>query len=306
VIVVAGEALVDLVINQAGEVVAKLGGGPFNVARTIARLGSPAAFCGTLSHDRFGVLLRQRLVADGVDESMLQFSELPTTLAAAELDRYGAATYRFYIRDTAAPAVETVTLPANLSTLHVGTLGFVLEPMASTLEACVMSVAPDVTVVIDPNCRSRIIDDRPGYLRRLERVFERADVVKVSTDDLEYMDPDRSASDAALALLHQGPRVVLHTDGGRATHVHTHDGSFSVPVPTVDVADTIGAGDSFGGAFVAWWHQAGLGRADLHDQHLVRAAVAAAVNVAGITCTRQGAEPPTAAELGTDWQPSRR
>lgn len=303
-IVVAGEALVDLVIDPAGNVAAKLGGGPFNAARSVARLGSPVAFCGTLSNDRFGVMLQQRLVDDGVGQSLVQHTDLPTTLAAAELDEGGAATYRFYIRDTSAPAVAAVRLPDNITTLHVGTLGFVLEPMASVFEQCVHDVAEHVLVMIDPNCRSKIITDRDEYMQRLGRVLRRADVVKVSTDDLEYMAPDDDPADAARALLSTGTRVVLHTDGGRATHVHTATGSFDVPVPVVDVADTIGAGDSFGGAFIAWWQQAGLGRTDLTDLAALRAATSAAVQVAAITCTRSGAEPPTAAEMGTGWAPS--
>ena len=85
-IVVGGEALVDLVIDTEGHVVAKLGGGPFNSARAAARLGSPVAFLGSLSRDRFGSSLRQMLLDDGVSDALVQFTELPTTLAAAELD----------------------------------------------------------------------------------------------------------------------------------------------------------------------------------------------------------------------------
>ena len=304
-IVVAGEALVDLVIDPAGGVVAKLGGGPFNTARSIARLGSPVTFFGTLSTDRFGVLLHQRLIADGVADDMVQHSELPTTLAAAELDESGAATYRFYIRDTSAPQVQAADLPHGTTALHVGTLGFVLEPMASVFEQCVHAIGADVLVMIDPNCRSKIISDRDDYMHRLTRLFQRADAVKVSTDDLEYMAPDLDPTAAARRLLDAGPTVVLHTDGGRAAHVHTAAGSLEVPVPTVDLADTIGAGDSFGGAFLAWWLQAGLGRHDLADLEALGAATQAAVQVAGITCTRSGAEPPYAVEMGRRWNPVR-
>jgi fructokinase len=306
VIVVAGEALVDLVIDPAGNVVAKLGGGPFNTARSIARLGSSVTFLGSLSTDRFGVLMQRRLFADGVDPAMQQHTELPTTLAAAELDDSGAATYRFYVRDTSAPDLQHAELPDGAVALHVGTLGLVLEPMAAVLEQCVRETRDDVMVMIDPNCRSKIIADRHGYLQRLARVLQRADAVKVSTDDLEYMSPDMAPTEAARALLASGPSVVLHTDGGRAAHVHTTGGSREVPVPTVELADTIGAGDSFGGAFVAWWQQAGLGRTDLTDLDTLEAAAAAAVQAAAITCTRSGAEPPYAVEMGGLWAPTRR
>jgi len=300
VIVVGGEALVDLVIDREGHVAAKLGGGPFNAARTAGRLGSPVAFLGALSNDRFGQLLLAQLQADDVDVSMVQFTELPTTLAAAELDAGGSATYRFYLADTSAPTAELDALPNGTRLFHVGTLGMVLEPMATSMERLVATAAEDVLVLLDPNCRPRVTSDRPGYLARLSRMVHRADVVKVSTDDLEYIAPG-THDDGIRSLLDGGAHVVLHTDGGDSVKVHTATGVAVVPVPKVTVVDTIGAGDSFGGAFAAWWHQAGLGRADLADQAALRAATEAAVEVAAINCTRAGAQPPRREELRTSW-----
>jgi fructokinase len=304
-IVVGGEALVDLVIDPEGAVVAKLGGGPFNAARTIGRLGSNVAFLGALSLDRFGTLMHAQLTIDGVDDSLIQFTELPTTLASAELDEHGAASYRFYLAETAAPNLYVLPLPTDLSILHVGTLGIVLEPMASTLEAVVHGVGDDVVVLLDPNCRPRVTADRVAYLARLQRMLRRADVVKVSTDDLQFIAPDRHRAGVQM-LLDGGAVVVLHTDGGRSVHIHGPGGESEVAVPTIEVVDTIGAGDAFGGAFAAWWDQAGLRRRDLRDADAVRAAVGASVEVAALSCTRVGAQPPTRAELGTRWDPDRR
>ena len=98
---------------------------------------------------------------------------------------------------------------------------------------------------------------------------------------------------------------MLHTDGGRSVHVHWATDQIEVPVPSVDVVDTIGAGDAFGGAFAAWWDQAGLGRRDIGDHDAVRAAVTAAVEVAAISCSRVGAQPPRRVELGDKWSPAR-
>jgi len=303
-IVVGGEALVDLVIDPDGAVTAKLGGGPFNAARAIGRLGSSIAFLGAISRDRFGTLLHRQLLADRVDDVMVQFTDLPTTLAAAELDEHGAASYHFYISETAAPSVFMVELPVDASIIHIGTLGMVLEPMATTLEAIVNTVGDDVLVLLDPNCRPRVTPDRSGYLARLERLLRRADIVKVSTDDLEFLAPDDHAGGLRM-LLDCGANVVLHTDGGRSVHIHTDDGAIEVPVPLVDVVDTIGAGDAFGGAFAAWWDQAGLGRDDVADIEALRAAVTAAVEVAAVSCTRIGAQPPRSGELGARWNPGR-
>jgi len=303
VIVVGGEALVDLVVDRDGHVDAKLGGGPFNAARTIGRLGSAVSFLGAISRDRFGSLLHDDLVADGVDDRLVQFTDSPTTLAAAELDEAGAATYRFYCAETAAPNLHPTPIADDLAVLHVGTLGMVFEPMATTLEATVSGIGDDVLVMLDPNCRPRVTPDRDLYLARLQRMLRRADVVKVSTDDLEFIADDHAAGVAD--LLDGGAALVLHTDGERAVHAHWKGEEIEVAVPTVVVVDTIGAGDAFGGAFAAWWDQAGLGRDDLADRDSVCRGVAAAVQVAAITCTRAGAQPPRRDELGDSWSPRR-
>ena len=303
-IVVGGEALVDLVIGPEGSVTAKLGGGPFNSARTIGRLGSEVAFLGALSRDRFGTLLCAQLLADNVGDALVQFTELPTTLASAELDEQGAATYHFYFSETAAPNLHPLPLPDDLTILHVGTLGLVLQPMASTLEAVVAHLNHDVLVVLDPNCRPRVTWDRVGYMARLQRMLQRTDVVKVSSDDLDFVASHDHAAGVTM-LLEGGAGVVLHTDGGRSVHIHSAKNHIEVPVPVVEVVDTIGAGDAFGGAFAAWWDQAGLGRDDLDDSEALTTAVVAAVEVAAVSCTRVGAQPPRRDELGNKWSPTR-
>ena len=304
-IVVGGEARVDLVIDPDGAVTAKLGGGPFNVARAIGRLESRVAFLGALSTDRFGTLLCGQLLADTVDDSLVQFTELPTTLASAELDEGGAATYHFYLSQTAAPNLYPLPLPADMTILHVGTLGMVLEPMATTLEAVVAGIDDDVLVILDPNCRPRVTSDRAAYMARLDRMLRRADVVKVSSDDLDFIAPNDHAAGVRM-LLDGGAALVLHTNGSKNVQIHDVTGAIEVPVPRVEVVDTIGAGDAFGGAIAAWWDQAGLGRQDLHDRDAVRAAVDAAIEVAAVSCTRVGAQPPRRAELGDKWSPTRR
>jgi fructokinase len=306
-IAVGGEALVDLVIDPAGGVVAALGGGPFNVARAVSRLGEQCRFLGALSTDRFGSSMRLRLQDDGVDVACTTSTDLPTTLAVAELDESGAASYRFYFQGTSAPTFAPETgdneVLADSSALHVGTLGLVFEPMATTLAALVARAPEEVLVVVDPNCRPSAISDRSRYLARLHDVLRRADVVKASTDDLDYLAPGTSAPEAARGLLRFGPAVVLITAGGGDVIVMTVREELTVPVPSVEVADTIGAGDAFSGAFVAWWVASGLGRDELRRGDALRDATAAAVVVAAKTCERTGANPPRLDELPSDWKP---
>jgi fructokinase len=301
-IVVAGEALIDLVVQPDGALSATPGGGPFNVARTIGRLGGQVAFLGCLSDDRFGSMLRDALVADGVDLSVAGTTDAPTTLAIAELDHRGSATYRFHTADTSAPRVRdkdvAVALARRPRALHVGTLGLVLEPMASALARGVHAGAPDTLVMLDPNCRAAVIPDRSAYLERLAGMFARADVVKASVDDLAFIDPHASPVEAAREIAERGPSLVIVTDGGDPVTIVTATGREQVPVPTVHVVDTIGAGDAFGGAFIARWIESGRGRADLTDAIAVRETVALATMVAAITCQRPGADPPRRPEAG--------
>ena len=297
-IVVAGEALVDLLARADGTIAAVPGGGPYNAARAIGRLGAPVAWIGSLSSDRFGHELEAGLTADGVSLNLVQRSDLPTTLALAELDPTGAATYRFYTDGTAAPEVRPLArgLPAGTRALHAGTLGFVLEPIATTLTALVAALPDDVLLLVDPNCRPSITRDPAAFRTRMTRILARADIVKVSIDDLAFLRPGEATADALAWLAALGPRAILVTDGGGPVLVVARSGTSEVPVPRVEVVDTVGAGDTFGGAALACLIHDGVTRSTLDAAAAVRAA-RFAVRAASIACTRAGASPPTLAEL---------
>jgi fructokinase len=233
----------------------------------------------------------------------------PTTLALAELDETGSARYRFYERATSAPGLTPeaalAALPPAVGILHVGTLGLTLEPMASALEAVVEELSGQALVMVDPNVRPSIMGDGEAYRRRLRRVLGRTDVVKVSEEDVAWLDPQRSTAEAARMLLHGGPRVVLLTCGGEGVQVVTAAGDVRIPAPVVEVVDTIGAGDAFGGGFLAWWRSQGLGREQLDDQAAVVEAAGFGALVAARTVARAGASPPYLHEVapaneGTD------
>jgi len=301
VISVIGEALIDLVITPDGAVEAKLGGAPFNTARACGRLGVDVRFVGALSVDRFGSMLAEQLDADGVEPSGLDRVGMPTTLAAAELDDGGTASYRFYIEGTSAPALKVGPGDVSGDVLFSGGLGLVLEPMATHVEAIIESAAPEQLVVVDVNCRPLIITDREAYVARVDRVARRADVVKVSDEDLAFLRPGVDPLHAARELLDLGPEVVLVTTGGDGVHVVSLAGERTVPVVPVEAVDTIGAGDSFGAGFLAWWVESGLGIDGVADTDAIVAAVRAANIVAGIVVTRRGADPPWRSELAADW-----
>jgi fructokinase len=302
VILVGGEALYDLVVQGEDAIAAHPGGGPFNTARAIARLEQPVAFLGRLSSDRFGRRLERLLADDGVGLESLVRADEPTTLALAEVDERGGASYRFYAEGTAAagltPEEALAALPDGVDMLHVGTLGLALEPLASALEAVVERLAPQALVAVDPNVRPPAIADGAAYRARLDRVLARAHVVKVSEDDLAWFEPGHAWLDAANALLERGPAAVLVTRGADGAAAITAGAHTEVEAVRVEVVDTIGAGDAFGGGFLAWWRARGLGRDDLLDHERVVEGTRFAARVAALTCARPGASPPRLAEVG--------
>lgn len=300
-IVVAGEALIDLIVAADGAITAIPGGGPYNTARTIGRLDGDVAYLGRISTDRFGRTLRSGLQAAGVRLDLVVGTDAPTTLAVAELDAAGTAAYQFYVDGTSAPDLRDADTAAAIAAppdvLHVGTLGLVLEPIGSSIERLVAAVPSATLVMLDPNSRPSATRDPAAFRARIDRLAARADVVKVSDDDLAFLAPDLTPDEAIDRWLAAGVAVVLRTDGGRAVEIRASAFHTRIPVPKVAVVDSVGAGDAFGGGFLAAWVAAGSTRTDLADQALVVAAVHVAIRVAGITVTRAGADPPTLAEL---------
>jgi len=300
-ILVGGEALYDLVARADGSLSGHPGGGPFNTARTIGRLRRPVAYLGRLSTDRLGATQERMLLEDGVDLTALQRTDDPSTLALASLDEDGAASYAFYAAGTAAPgltpAAALASLPAEVAALHVGTLGLVLEPLATALQAVVARLAGRTMVVVDPNCRPWVIDAPGVYRARLERVMRMSDLVKVSEEDLAWLDPRRSAPEAARELLALGPKVVLLTRGAAGATIVSPRGDTPVAPVAVDVVDTIGAGDAFSGGFLAWWSSHALGAGDLTREDLVFEAAQFAAVVAARTVAVAGASPPAIARV---------
>jgi fructokinase len=300
VILVAGEALMDLVVGFDGSIEAHPGGAPFNVCCTIARLERKAAFLGALSDDRFGTTLGSALASEGVDLSATVTVTLPTTIALAELDETGAATYQFYAEGTSAAAVDDAAAAAALrlapSALHVGTLGLVLEPLASTTKTLVDGVDGDALVFLDPNCRPTVTSDRERYLATVAHCARRADVIKVSDDDLAFLVPGGDPVQTTRSLLRRGA-LGLVTRGSDAVTIVSAGETVDVAVPHVAVIDTVGAGDGFGGAFLAYWDEQGLGRGDVDDLERVVDAVRFGVQVAAMICERAGADPPRRSEV---------
>jgi fructokinase len=302
-IAVVGENLVDLIVGQNLTVTAVAGGGPFNVARTLARLQQQVTFFSGISADAFGRVLEQRLHEADIELFQDHRIDLPTTLAVVDLAS-GSPEYFFHLNQTASfelpadLAVREFTKPdSDVTAVYFGTLGLLVDPMATTGEAIFDSLRPDVIAVLDPNCRPSATTDVARYKARLNRLMARADVVKVSTEDLDFLAPGTSYTDTANDYLANGVKVVIVTHGASAVQVITGSGLRSIEVPQTQVVDTVGAGDALVGGFLAWWLGHDYSRDKLTQLELLKPAVQAAIEVAALTCTKPGAEPPFASEM---------
>jgi fructokinase len=301
VIVVCGEALIDRMPPMDSP-----GGGPFNATRALARLGSPTQFLGRLSTDPFGRQLRDLLAADGADLALTSIGPEPTTLAIIEVDGQGHAAYRFVSEGTSAPNLTWQMVPAafgpDVSAIHVGTLGLVFEPIATTLAALVDREHSKRLIMVDPNIRPTAVEslsDRDGvYRARLDRIIAQSTIVKASDADIAWLFPELDRLAAARALLARGPSLVVVTLGAGGAVGVCAGAEVRVAAPLVQVVDTIGAGDAFGAALLAWLHDHDrLSRGLRLERDELRAALEFACLVASITCTRPGADPPWRTEL---------
>jgi fructokinase len=309
-ILTCGEALIDMLPRQtnAGEdaFAPYAGGSVFNTAIALGRLGAPAALFTGLSSDLFGDVLRDVLKASHVDAGPAHVSGRPTTLAFVRLVD-GQASYAFYDENTAGRMLTEADLPVvgdEVQALFFGGISLVGEPCGTAYEALQSREAAARVTMIDPNVRTGFITDEAAYRARLDRMIGRADIVKVSDEDLRWIMGPGDDGDLAKALLDRGPAFVCVTEGAAGATGHVRRGhdmrSFHVPSPKVTVADTVGAGDTFNAGILAALWQAGAltkaGVAALNDD-TIRAALTLGVRSAAITVSRPGANPPWANEL---------
>jgi len=296
VIVVCGEALIDQIHNGDGTQRAAPGGGPFNTARALARLGVPTGFLGRLSEDVFGRQLAGLLVSEGASLELASIGPEPTTIAIADVDDEGFAEYQFLVEGTSAPNLTLDMIPERLGpdvqAVHIGTLGLVLEPMASTLSELVARERGRHMVMLDPNIRVGLVPD-PEYRQRLQAAISQSTIVKASEADLAWIYPGLDHELAAAQVLAAGASLVVVTLGARGAFGAHRNERMHVDAPHVEVVDTIGAGDAFGAALLAWLHDHHAIRPDLSLERAdLKAALDFACLAGALTCTRAGAEPP--------------
>ena len=293
---VVGEALVDVVVPRGGDDETAPGGSPLNVAVGLARLGVDTVLLTELGDDAHGRLVLDHLATSGV--SLHEGSVVPgfrTSTATAHLDEHGAASYVFNLRWT----LGRRELPAGATALHVGSLGAALRPgRDSVVDLVRQARGAGLLVTFDPNSRPSLTPDASKAWRDVQEVAAVADLVKLSDEDLEFLQPGATPHEVAGLLLGGCTKMVVVTSGGTSAFAASPAGRVEVRSRTVDVVDTVGAGDSFMAALLTVAVEHGL---DDLDEARLAGYVAAAHQVAAVTVSRRGADPPRRAELPAGW-----
>jgi fructokinase len=306
-IVVCGEALFD--VFSTGETAtglslrAHVGGSPFNVAVGLARLERPAALLGAISNDFLGARLMRALENERVSTATVVRTPAPTTLSLVGLDARGVPAYSFYGTEGADRQLTPKTLPARPSdarAFHFGSYATVVEPTASALRALVDAERARSVISYDPNVRLNVEPALQTWTNQVQWMLPRTHLLKVSEEDLSLLYPGSELDSLATSWLGQGVRLLVVTRGANGAVAWTRGTKVEVPGIPTTVADTVGAGDSFQAALLAWFDERDLlSEAALAalDKAKLLEAVQFAVMAAAITCSRAGADLPRRNEL---------
>ena len=307
-ILCCGEALIDMVaapsLDGPDGFVPHSGGAVFNTAIALGRLGTRAGMLTGLSRDMFGDQLADALKASDVDTTHIIRSDRPSTLAFVKLED-GQASYSFFDENSAGRMIraeDMPALPSDITALFFGGISLASDPSASAYAALLDRQGGPRAVMIDPNIRPLFITDAEGYRRRMAAMIRQADIVKVSDEDLNWLNPaPLTQAEKISAMLDTGPSVVIVTQGAEGAIATLADGtSIAVPAAKTNVVDTIGAGDTFNAGFLAKLSDLDLLTPEALgtlDPDALRDAMTYGARVAAITVSRAGANPPWANEL---------
>ncbi|MBF8193133.1 carbohydrate kinase [Nonomuraea sp. K274] len=276
------------------------GGGPANTAVALARLGTAARFLGRISGDVFGRMISEHLASSGVDLSAAVAAGEPSTLAVAALDDAGRAAYTFYADGTAdwqwTPHELGLQRLGPATCLHTGSMALVREPGRTAVEAFARKAAGHATISIDPNVRPTFAA-RDDY--QVTRWCEWTDILKLSDDDLAFLQPGVPVERACDTWHAAGARLIVVTRGAAGALVSLDGERAAVRAREVEVVDTVGAGDAFTAGLLHSLGTKGLlgGRLDRLDLATAVAAAEFAALVSALTCAVAGANPPWSGQL---------
>jgi fructokinase len=305
-----GDALIDFLpvksVDGRDALAPVVGGSCLNIAVGMARLGVEAGFVGGVSTDLFGRMIAAHATASEVALQYATRSDHQTTLAFVR-SVAGEPQYAFYDAETASRnwIYRSGSIPfSRIDAVHVGSTTLVDATGAAQALAMVSEARGSTTISFDPNCRPNLVGDKATYITRMAAFAAAADIVRMSDLDFEYLYGDADYARGAKSLIAAGASLVVVTRGMRGVQAwHGNAEALEVAAPKVDVADTIGAGDSFQAALLFALHALGrIGMESLKEINAdeLRRALSFASICAAFTVGRVGADPPRRAELSAE------
>ena len=303
-----GEILIDfLPITADGQTTGfrmHPGGSPLNVAVGVARLGQPVAFSGKVARDFFGRYLRSYAESQHIDTRFLLDTDAHTALAFVAMED-GEPAFSFYGEGTADTLMTPADLPQAMveetSALHVGSISLLRGSTPSAVLSAVEQARGRALISFDPNIRPGLVEDAAAYRALIDRLAGMVDIFKISAADLGWLNPDLSVEQAAARIQALGPALVVVTRGGKGGLALRGSESITIPAFSVEVADTVGAGDTFNaGMLVGLAERQALSHAALLalDAQALADTLRFASAAAALNCARAGCDPPTRAEVG--------
>jgi fructokinase len=311
-ILVIGEALIDLIGRGDQNYEAVVGGANANVALALAVRGEKQAFLGRISDDGFGRLIRNHLASHGVNLDLAISASEQTSLAVATINQDGVATYSFYLNGTAdwgwtpqeLPSIDAIE-QLDAKAIQFGCLGMAIEPGSSVILNWLkqVSTANLLTLSHDLNIRPAIGFGREEELERVLEINKVSNIIKASDADISWLyDADESSVEEIYQAWSMGKLLVV-TRGADGVSIYRDASRIDVPGFEVKLADTVGAGDTFMAHFLGELSQLGaLGSnpqerlAKVSEEDLIAAARFANA-ASSIVCERVGCNPPTKQEV---------
>ncbi|MBA3426897.1 MAG: carbohydrate kinase [Rubrobacter sp.] len=295
-IVALGEVVSDIYEADGGSPVelpfiARPGGAPANVAVAAARLGSEAAFIGSVGDDLFGDFILNALDSEGVETSGVVRQKPPTrtSLAFVEISDDGDREFTFYRSSPAADellSADDVTekLVSDASFVNFGSIPLIREPARSATHR-LAEIAGDlgVPVAFDVNFREHLWESPDTAREAVDPLLDRSTIVKMGDDELSPLLGTDDPEEAAGMLLARGVALVLVSLGSDGAFYATEEFSGSVPSFEVEVEDATGAGDAFLAAALVRLSETGW------DEATVREAARWGTAAGSLACTGFGA-----------------
>nr|WP_312017484.1 PfkB family carbohydrate kinase [Bradyrhizobium sp. AUGA SZCCT0431] len=219
--------------------------------------------------------------------------------------RRGDLQYAFYDEATASRnwTHRCGSIPfEEIEAIHVGSTTLASDDGAAEALALIEDAGGSTTVSFDPNCRPNLVKHKTRYVDQMDAFATRANIVRMSDVDFEFLYGGNDYGERAKSLIAAGTSLVVVTRGILGAQAwHRETGLVEVQAPTIDVVDTVGAGDSFQAALLFALRAIGrikTGALVQMNPDELRRALAFASTCAAVTSGRAGADPPRESDVG--------